>query len=81
MKIVPFNKKEIRDLNRYRHTKNQKILQDFIDSGLDCVKIEDYPHKSASVCCGVLRKSAERFHMNNIEILYRGEDVYLVRKD
>jgi hypothetical protein len=80
MKIVPFDKKDIRDLNRFKNTKNQKILQEFIDSGLDCVKVEDYTHKSASICCGVLRKSAERFHMNNIEILYRGDSVYLIRK-
>ena len=79
MKLAPYNRENM--AKSYRLGKNQKLLLDFIDSGLDCARVEDFPHKSATICQSVLRISAARIGLgNSIRICTRGGEVYLLRK-
>lgn len=78
MKLVPVDAKTIS--KGYKHCGNQAILEEFDASGLDFVEVIDWPHKSSNICAAALRKSAERFRMNNIRIVNSGGHVYLVRE-
>lgn len=76
MKMVPYDAKK---LNRYyKSCSNQEILEQFIDSDLDCVRIDDYPHKNAAICRNSLALSIKRFGFN-ITAIRRGNDVFLVK--
>lgn len=77
MKLVPYEKKKLG--NYYARTSNLKILEEFLDSGLDCAKLEDYPHKNAYSCSASLRKSIQRFGMKGITIMVRKNDVFLIK--
>lgn len=64
----------------YKKTKNFMFLEKFMNSGLPCVIVTEHNYANASSCENALRKSVERFHMNDILVrIYNGE-VFLIRK-
>lgn len=78
MKFHPYERKDLKKVYRPGH--NQKLLYEFVDSGLDCAKLEDYPQKSARVCQTNLRTSAVRAGLGNtVRIHVEGENVFLLR--
>lgn len=81
MKLVPYEKNNIQNVHVvYRAGRNMRMLQEFIDSGLDCVKIEDYPHKSAMICQQNLTVSVTRLGMRkSVKVLRRKDEVFLIR--
>lgn len=78
MQLVPYDVEKIR---YYKPSKNQKILEEFIESGLDCVKLKDWNHKNARSLQSTLYSSKRRFHINNVAIVIRKGGVFLVRTD
>ena len=79
MRLTPYDRKKF-DKRIYKLCKNQKILNEFVESGLDCAKLEDYPHKDAHSCYSCLRVSAMNMRLGNvISIHVEGNDVYLLR--
>ena len=80
MRAVPYDFKKI-ELKRghYKKTEMQKILEEFLASGQDCVKIEDWTQKSAMCCAGVLNKSIERFKLTGARAISRNGEVFLIR--
>lgn len=79
MKLVPTNREKLGHL--YKMSKNQKILQEFIDSGEDCVELIDHGHASARNCQTCLCASRRKFGFDNVGIAMRGDKIYLYRKD
>lgn len=78
MKLYPYERKDLR--NGYRLGRNQKILYEFANSGLDCAKLEDYPQKSARICQSNLRTASLRIGLaNTVRIHTEGENVFLLR--
>lgn len=59
---------------------NYKILTEFVDKGLICVKIENGTHKNLTSCVNSLRQSIRRYHLNHIVVMQRGGEVYLFNK-
>lgn len=50
MKIVPADESKV--LKNYKRCKNQKILEEFVDSGLKCVEVLGWKQKKCiSMCC------------------------------
>lgn len=79
MKFVPCEKK---NLKGYIPCKNQMLIREFVDSGLDCAKIEDYPHKNAYGCRSAMAMSIRRMGMDStIGVTASLGDVYIYRKD
>lgn len=78
MRLVPYDATK---LKVYKLCKNQKLIQEFLDSEQTCVKIEDFPHKNASVCRSVLGISIKRMGVNNVIAVLRKGCVYLIRTD
>ena len=80
MKLVPHDKTKLGTRGFYAKTSNLKILEGFAESGYDCVKLEDYPHRDAYTCCGSLKQSIKRFNFGTIACIVRGGEVYLIKK-
>lgn len=78
MKLYPYERKDLK--SGYRFGRNQKILYEFVNSGLDCAKLEDYPQKSARICQSSLRTASLRIGLaNTVRIHIEGENVFLLR--
>ena len=76
MKLVPYDEKKVGRI--YKPCKNQKIIQEFLDSGEKCVKVEDYPHKDAGSCRNALALSAKRMGANNVIAITRRGMVFMI---
>lgn len=57
----------------------KEMLTDFINGDADCVKVENYPHKSARVAREVIYLAAQRHYKDQIKVIKRGDDVYLAK--
>lgn len=79
MKLVPYDRSK---LKIYKPGRNQAILLEFVESGLDCVKVEDWTHKNAKVCQSNLGACALKLGLqNSVRVVIRKGEVFLVRKD
>lgn len=78
MKLVPYDARKVKG---YKLCRNQQLIQEFLDSGLDCAKIEDFPHKDARSCMAALSVSAKRMGIGNVIACSRKGEVFLIRTD
>lgn len=76
MTLVPYDVKNLRVGGR---SDNYSLIEEFIDSGIDCAKIEGYSQKSASVCTASLNATIKRYRRHTIKAIERNGEVYLVR--
>lgn len=60
---------------------NYAILKEFLNSNDDCVKIEDWTHKNVNCCAVSMRTSIKHFYPNQIKVIQKGRDVYLVKTE
>lgn len=79
MKLVPYDAKEI--IKGYKLCKNQRLIQEFLNSGLDCAKLEDFPQKDAKGCASSLSISLKRMGINNVKVCSRKGNVFLLKID
>lgn len=77
MKLVPYDAK---DVSYYKKTKNFDLLTEFANSDNDCCMVTDYTQKSAISCQASIRKSIERFKMDNVVVFVRKGRVFLAKK-
>ena len=79
MKLVPYDIKKISGAV-YR-SDNRSIIEEFIHSPYDCVKIEEYTHKSAESCSASLNKSIRMFgYEDKVSVTRRKDEVFLIKK-
>lgn len=79
MKLV---KCDISELGRsYIPTRNQKILEEFVESGLKCMRVEDHHYASTNSGQTTLMDSIRRFHIIGVRAAARKGKLYLVRID
>ena len=79
MKIVPIEKSEM--TNVYRKTKNLKILDEFLESGYEAVRVIDDSNRGAHLLSRSLQQSIKWFGLSNRVIaIKRKDNVYLVKK-
>lgn len=81
MKLVPFERKDLgRCAGCYAPTKNLEILEEFINSELDCAEIKNFPHKTANCCSTSFKNSIKRFGMTgSVTTVIRNGRVFLIR--
>lgn len=79
MRIVPYDLKKVKKANGYRKSENQRIIEEFLESKNDCVKVEGWPQKNAMVCAASLNKSIERYKMTGATAISRDGEVYLIK--
>lgn len=75
MKLVPYDAKKITG----GKSDNYSLINEFIDSGWECAKIEDYSQKDANSCATALNSSIKRYKRFTIKAVVRKGDVYLIR--
>lgn len=75
MKLVPINERML-----FKKTSLLSVLEEFENSGNDCVRIEDYPQSSARICYSSFYSAINRYHMNNIKVFMQRGEVYLVKE-
>ena len=76
MKMIPYEWEKVR---YYKKTKNLEILEEFVNSGLECAKIEGYPHKNAKSAQSCLYSSMKRFGIDGIAIVVRKGNLFLLK--
>lgn len=62
MKLQPYDIDKVRMIKR--HTKNYGILQEFVNSGLDCVEVVNHHYSNVASARGTLQRSAKRYGFN-----------------
>lgn len=58
-----------------------RVIKEFDIRGRDCVRIEGFPQKNAIVCVASLRATLKKHKIYHIEIVRRGDTIYLIRKN
>lgn len=79
MNLISWEKEKLRRV--YKHCKNQVVLEEFLQSGLECVKVENFTHSTPYVCANALRTSALRLGMSQIIVAVRNGEVFLIREN
>lgn len=79
MRTVPYDLKKISNLKHYKKSELQNILEEFLESGADCVKIEGWTQKTAMSCASSLNVAAKRYKLTGARALSRNGEVFLVK--
>lgn len=79
MRLVKSDIRKIKKVN-YSKTCNLKILEEFVESDMDCAEIKDFTHKSAIGCAAALNVSMKRFNIGGIKAISRDGKCYLIKK-
>lgn len=81
MKLVPYDRNKINNVDRYySKSANHVLLMEFINSDMDCAKVENYPHKTSTSCAASLARSVKRYGFNSIKVRESKGEVYLIKK-
>ena len=64
----------------YKRTANQKLLESFLESGLECAKVRDWEQSTPSVAANAFKKTAKLYGLR-VDAFVRDGEVYLVRKE
>lgn len=81
MELVQYNKDLLVGKGWYRKTKNQKLLDDFINSGFICAEVKDFTNMKARYCHSSLLNTIKKFGYNGIRVMTVDERVFLIRKN
>lgn len=79
MKLVPVDKNVVGGW--YSTTGNKKIIDEFIESGLQCAEVEDYTQNSAESCVASLKQTIKRYRVFNVRVTRRKNRVFLIRDE
>lgn len=63
----------------FKMCKLQGILEEFINSDFDCVKIEGWDYKNIKSCAGSFSNSIKRFGFRNVRVVTRKGEVFLIK--
>ena len=75
MNMTAFNWTET---TMFARSENQKIINEFANSGLACVKLDGWTHRNATYCANSLRHTIKTLHMEHIKAVVRKNEVYLI---
>lgn len=78
MKLVPYNGKLG---GFYKKTGNYEIVKEFMDSGLKCAEVEDFPQEDARSCVSSIRNTIKRYRLFNVRVSMRAGRVFLIRDE
>ena len=82
MKMVPYDYRKLEKAYGFRTTKNERILNEFLESGNTCVELVEYTNKDAKSCQGSINVYIRRHNMQTqVYAIYRRGHVFLVRLD
>ena len=79
MTIIPYDKSKIENFGGYKVTKNQKIIEEFVNSNMDCAEVKEFNHKTAWSCANALNYSIKRFRLSGVQAISRKGRVFLIK--
>lgn len=79
MRLVAYDMNKLSTGRGFAKTKNLEIIEEFVDSGMDCAKVEDFTQKNADVCANGLNQSIKRFSKKGIKAISRNGEVFLIK--
>lgn len=74
----PYNKEKL-NVTNWKRTDNQRLIEDFVASDLDCVKVIGWHHNNATNCARALNASAKRYHWYHVKAMTRKGEVFLIK--
>lgn len=80
MKLVAYDREKLGDCN-YKRTKLLVVIEEFVESGMDCAKIEGWTHKNAVSCAAALNKAIKRYNKSGIRVTIRSGEVFLIKTE
>ena len=78
MKLVRCNLFEV-DARSLGMVKNQEILEEFMNSDMECAEVMGYTNKTASSCANSLNGSIKRFGYHGVKAVSKKDKVYLIK--
>lgn len=78
MNFIPVEKETIERGYRLKGDNYETLLK-FRDSQLECVKLVGWTHKNSKTCAGCFRTTIKLCRMNNIKVMERKGEVYLIK--
>lgn len=60
-------------------TKLLLLLEEFIESGYEFARLDEFHHKSAAIAAGAIRAAARRYRLG-VDVTVRKDEVYLIRR-
>lgn len=75
-----FEKAMLPERRCYKTTANQKLLESFLDSGLECAKVRDWRQSTPHNASIAFKKTAKRYGLR-VNVFVHDNEVYLVRKE
>lgn len=80
MKFVACDEKETNYvIKSYKSTKLLTIIEEFIESDLECAKITEHTYVTPSSCAWALNEAIKRYHKTSIKAITRKGEVYLIK--
>ena len=79
MRLVKSDIRKIKKVN-YSRTNNFEILEEFVESDMDCAEVKDFTQISAWSCASSLNASIKRFNIGGIKAISREGKCYLIKK-
>lgn len=80
MKMIACDKTDITNDHSYKRSKWLKLIDDFLESDMDCVRIEDYTNKDKDSCYAALYNAIKRYRKSGIRLVMRNGEVYLIKE-
>ena len=78
MKMTPYDSSKLKTYG-YKRSSNLELLEEFANSGIDCVKVEDWTQSTPNSCAGSLNSSIKRYNLYGIRAISRDGEVYLIK--
>lgn len=79
MKLVKYDINKIENAMGYTKSENLRLLEEFIESGMECAKVEGFNHKTAIHCAISLNASIKRYNLGGIRAISREGVCYLIK--
>lgn len=88
-KLVPFDIYELKTMKIRRdpgagYTRRNiiKLIEEFVEMDCDCCKVYSCDvERKAHIECTILRRTVDYGGFDNVKVILRGKNVFLVRKD
>lgn len=78
MRLTAYNAADIKK-GYYKKSDLLLMIEEFVDSDMDCAKVEGFTHKTAVGCAGAFNRAIERYNKAGIRAISRNGEVFLIK--
>lgn len=76
MKLFPYDEEK---LKWRKPGSNQALIKEFLESGQNCVKVENFTQKSAKSAQSNISVCARKMGVHTVKAVIRGNELFLLR--